>query len=30
MNPGMKKRRQKGRKGERKEGRKDRRNIIDE
>ena len=30
MNPGMKKRRQEGRKGERKEGRKDRRNIIDE
>lgn len=30
MNPGMKKRRQEGRKGERKEGRKDSRNIIDE
>lgn len=30
MNPGMKKRRQEGRKGERKEGRKDSRNITDE
>lgn len=30
MNPGMKKRRQEGRKGERKEEREDRRNIIDE
>lgn len=30
MNPGMKKRQQEGRKGERKEGRKDSRNITDE